>query len=147
MRHLAWWGAALGCTLIACASAENAQCASIHTSLATGQARLDAISREIAESEARAARAKANADFMECRSVVAEIKSEAVVRIATCLKDRAQSAECKAEGDAKSAEDAVAGCLAGIIFAAVTVVGAPVALLGCAAGKMIATLLRLRARK
>ncbi|MFO0710896.1 MAG: hypothetical protein U0353_13710 [Sandaracinus sp.] len=104
----------------------------------TPEARLDRIEAEIAESEARAARARDAARFEDCRAAQAERRSQAAQRVAACWQSAATNARCEAGRSERRASGTIWGCLLGIGAAALTGgAAAPLALGGCGAGYLV----------
>jgi hypothetical protein len=128
----------MGVAVTACvgqSANSQAQLDSVQAQIANGVARLDAVRRDIATSEAAAMQAKERAKFEECHADQAGITANAKVSVAACYERQAQHAECVAHGEAHTADAGVAGCLGGILVAALTGgAAAPLALGGCAVG-------------
>lgn len=97
--------------------------------------RLDGLREEISRAEERAALARKEAQFHECKSTVAELDADVALRKAQCMGHIARHNQCLAQAEAAAAKGGIGGCLLG--FGAALFTGgaaAPWALGGCAAG-------------
>jgi hypothetical protein len=118
-----------------CSASTQRQIDTLRTEEKLESERLDVLHREIAASELQAEKAKARANFEECRSIAASIRAEATIAVAACQEETARHAECAAENESRTAKSGVTGCIGGILLAGLTGgAAAPIALGGCALG-------------
>src|SRR6476646_5433050 len=109
--------------------------ASLRRQQTAERARLDAVRGQIASANAEADRARENAQFEQCRSVVARLDAQVQVTRATCMAEIASERECAAGNSAHTAGATAIGCVVGIGLSVITAgAAAPLGLAGCAAG-------------
>ncbi len=89
------------------------------------------------ESEARALQAQAEEERARCFAQVAELDARVSLREAQCYEARASHQRCLATGERERTDGTLLGCVFGLGVAAATGgAAAPLALGGCAAGRV-----------
>ncbi|MET0344562.1 MAG: PDZ domain-containing protein [Polyangiales bacterium] len=117
----------------------------VDRSLASLKAQQDAAARRLAvlvrdadAAEARRARAEREARASECRAEALRVDAEAAALTSSCAHRHAEVLQCRANIAKAQADSTLYGCLAGIGVGIVTGgSGAPIALLGCAGGRVL----------
>ncbi len=101
------------------------------------EARIDAVHALLAEQEAKALRAKREAELFECQARNERLKAEAAKLEARCLQEQALHARCAAEVARAKGDSSLLGCFVGLGVALATGgATAPWALGGCGAGRV-----------
>lgn len=142
MRKLKSYGAILGLLLLAIhgcrAEANEKPTEAQNAALLSLSARINNVHTLLAEQEARALRAKREAEFYECKARNERFKAEAAELTASCSYQQAEQARCAAQVEREKGDSSLVGCIAGLGFAAVTGGAAgPLALGGCATGRVV----------
>src|SRR5581483_4894415 len=123
---------------LGCGAGMEAECRDVGVGLQVQKQRLEVVKREIVESERQAAEARRQAQFQECRAVVASIKADATIAVAKCEEEHAVVQKCHAQNEAHTANSSILGCVGGILVAGATAgAGLPIALAGCGAGYVV----------
>ena len=107
-----------------------------NSALLSLSARINNVHALLAEQEARALRAKREAEFYECKARNERFTAEAAELNATCLNKQAEQARCAAQVEREKGDSTLIGCITGLGLAALSGGSAtPWALGGCATGR------------
>lgn len=99
------------------------------------QAKLDELAGQISAAEQRAAHAKADATYQECRAKRTELIAMISVAKADCVRVVAERGACLAQNESRTTKGAGAGCAAGWLAALLTGgAAAPAIAAGCLGG-------------
>ena len=136
-----WSVLALGACLllVACQSPVDRSLATLRAQQAAASERLATLLRDADRAEVRRTRAERQARESECRAEALRVDADAAALTSACARRHAEVLQCRANVAKAQADSTLFGCLAGIGAGIVTGgAGAPIALLGCAGGRVLA---------
>ena len=129
-------GAAL--LLIGCRTSVEQSLEQLRAQQASAGERLALLLRDAEHAEARRTRAEHKARESECRAEALRVDADAAALTSACARRHAEVLQCRANVAKAQADSTLFGCLAGIGVGIVTGgAGAPIALLGCAGGRVL----------